>query len=63
MVVAVHEADALMNDTTLHKAENAREVGRLVDQGCRADRPGWMGATPLFRVPERGLTEVVRLLL
>ena len=52
-----------MNDTALHKAETAEEVERLLDEGCRVDRPGWMGATPLFRASERGLIEDVRALI
>ncbi|QDV36898.1 ankyrin repeat domain-containing protein [Tautonia plasticadhaerens] len=52
-----------MNDTPLHRAETAEEAERLIDGGCRVDRPGWMGATPLFRAAERGLTEVARALI
>ena len=52
-----------MKGTALHEAETVEEVERLLDEGGKVDRPGWMGATPLFRAAERGLTEVARALL
>ena len=52
-----------MDDTPLHKARTPEEIERLLDGGWKADTPGWMGATPLHAAAQRGLPEVVRVLI
>src|SRR5262249_30142134 len=51
---------AVMKETPLHKANDPKEVLRLLDAGWSVDCPGWMGATPLHGAAERGLPEVAR---
>jgi ankyrin repeat protein len=52
-----------MDDTPLHKARTPEEIERLLDGGWKTDTPGWMGATPLHAAAQRGLPEVVRVLI